>query len=296
LKLAAQPELWAQECPDVFSQTLAIVWRRRRGAPADALAKVVGSFLRVPTQVHVRDHDSGERFKAGSRGESGGDAAGLRGGASSSSGQVRQGAGDAPDADTSPPTNSETPAKIHPLEAQSIAQQQWATLVEHRASMASSVQPEMNIGEHVGVVLLTFSRRSQELSSALLNSGPAITAVANGIDVQPSWANGAKIFVGDAAPENFDEILNASHSVVYARDEPAIFEALKDLPWNVKKLKPGSGRAVVPGNLSLVDVSSDDDPMDVQAAGDVLEVWVKYGFIHVGTRAHWEDARSVWTI
>merc|ERR1711871_1465428 len=105
-----------------------------------------------------------------------------------------------------------------------MGQQQWAPLVEHRASVASPVQLEPNVGEQPQLVLFTFSRRSQELSNALLNSPPARTAVENGIDVQPSWANDAKIFVGDAGPEYFDEILSASNLVVYARDEPTIFE------------------------------------------------------------------------
>merc|ERR1712032_455942 len=197
-------------------------------------------------------------------------------------------------ADMPSSTDSEPPAKIHPLEAQSIAHEQWATLVEHSATDPSVVRSPQPIADRARWILFTFSRRSPRLDDTVLASGPAITAVASGIDVQPPWANGAKILVEGVGPEHFDEVLNPSHLVVYEADEPAVFEALQQLPWNLRKLKPSVGRAVVPSDLSLLDVSSGEE-WDTPAV-EVLEVRVKYGLIDVGPQADREDARTVRTV
>lgn len=196
-------------------------------------------------------------------------------------------------------THVDEPAKISPLEAQSIAQHQWATLVEHRvhhaasAATAASRQPDH-------IVMLTFNRHPEELERALLLSGPARTARAMGIDVKPGWANGAKVFVDDVGPERFDVELGPMNVVLHEADEGAVFEALQALPFNVKRLKSGSGRAFVPNDFSMIDVSSDEAPEEgVEAlSAHALEVKVKYGFIHVGARvaSRSQGARSVHTV
>lgn len=207
-------------------------------------------------------------------------------------------AAEIPGSSSLPPTSTEPSTKIHPLEAQCVAQEQWATLVEHRAHNAAATAPQSRQLGHA--VLLTFSRHKEELEVALLKSGPALTALSMGMDIQPAWAKGGKVFVDDVVPENFDEELGPMNVVVHEADEDALFAALQKLPWNIKKLKPGTGRSFVPAELSMFEISSDeeeskDTPHD---SVDTIEVRIKYGFIHVGQRvgSKSQGARSVHTV
>lgn len=200
--------------------------------------------------------------------------------------------------DDSHATGEDPPVKIHPLEAQCIAQERWSTLVEHRAAQNSMGSSGSASTQRVSdIVLLTFSRHTKDWSDAVLSSDPARTALACGVEVQLTWANGAKIFVEDVGPQDFEDDLAAYHVVVYARDELAIFEALRTLSYNVRKLK-ASGRSVLPNDLSMMGVSDgeESDEAGVVEACDMIEVKVKYGFIHVGVRESWKDSRSVWTV
>merc|ERR1712194_646683 len=96
------------------------------------------------------------------------------------------------------------------------------------------------------VVLLTFSRHKEELEAALLWSGPAVAAHSMDMDVKPSWAHGAKVFVDDLGSEHFDEELGPMNVIVHETDEDAVFKSLEELPWNIKRLKPSIGRSLCP--------------------------------------------------
>eukprot|EP00973_Karenia_brevis_P062070 8632016-Karenia_brevis.AAC.1 len=60
------------------------------------------------------------------------------------------------------------------------------------------------------------------------------------MDVQPSWANGAKVFVHSMKPDLRDNELGAYQAVIIAHDEDAIFYASKEMQL---------GRAVVPSRV-----------------------------------------------
>jgi len=150
--------------------------------------------------------------------------------------------------------------------------------------------------------MLTFSRHKEELELALLSSGPAMTAKIMGIELQPSWAKGAKVFVDNIGPEHFDQDLGPMNVVLHEADEAELFKALEELPWNIKKLKAGVGKSHLPTDLSMIEVSSDDE----QEQEDIpdcdypvaVEVKVKYGFIHIDQPIMTKSdvARSVRTV
>ena len=55
------------------------------------------------------------------------------------------------------------------------------------------------------MVLLEISRDQHAFDAALLGSPPAASALALGVDVQPGWGHGAKIFVPEIGPEQILE-------------------------------------------------------------------------------------------
>merc|ERR1712032_10298 len=92
--------------------------------------------------------------------------------------------------------HGEEPAEIPEHEAGQISNQQWATYVE-RLLARGHMDPDQTPGvvKHgKKCVLLEFSRHPQELEDALLMSSVADGARRQGIEVQPDWAQGAKIF------------------------------------------------------------------------------------------------------
>jgi hypothetical protein len=104
------------------------------------------------------------------------------------------------------------------------------------------------------VLVLKFSRDSPKLDEALLRSAPARAAAERGVETQPNWAHGAKVFVEGFGPEALDAPslmsggrLLPSHVVIYEEDEAALMAALRHLAYRVKKLKPGTaGRCPLP--------------------------------------------------
>lgn len=143
---------------------------------------------------------------------------------------------------------------------------------------------------HYSLLILAFSRHPDEFIEALLNSPPARAAITAGVNIQPEWAKGGRVFAENVHPELFDHELCVYHVVIYERDEQALFAALTDLPYNTKKLKPGMGRTEVPGYLSQFDVSSTESDEH-----GTIQVTVKNTFIHVGRRSA-DDIQSAHTV
>mmetsp|Transcript_158760 Transcript_158760/g.281447 ORF Transcript_158760/g.281447 Transcript_158760/m.281447 type:complete len:803 (+) Transcript_158760:52-2460(+) len=190
----------------------------------------------------------------------------------------------------------EQPARIDPEEARAIASEMWASGIERLTETA--VLPDVEHSNGLRVLLLQFSRHPKVLEDALLQSAPARTAVERGVDIQPSWSNGAKIFVEGISLQNLEEALGDDelrprHLVILEEDEQDIYAALDHLPYNIKKLKPGVGRSMVPTSLELCNVSSEGEHEVVNDAEAVIEIAIKGTFIHMKSTL---SSRSVATV
>jgi hypothetical protein len=167
------------------------------------------------------------------------------------------------------------------------------------SSVGNPEQPEVESG----IILLSFNRRPAELQQVLLNSSLAASLVDQGIDVQPTWAGGAIVLVAGLGPGVIDDEFGTWNVAVNELDEPFIFMELQKLPYKIRpRLKPGTGRRLVPVKSELFRLSDDEDgssPLpedeansqtsadadnsDVQSsiAAEELEVRVVRTFLHV---------------
>jgi len=185
--------------------------------------------------------------------------------------------------------HDEIPAYIPAEEAAHIANQQWATRIESRiddAAGTDSLELSRPTAHTRKCVLLEFNRYPKELEDALLMSSVADAARQRGVEVQPDWAHGAKVFVDGLQPDMVDAPLAHGelkpwHVIVYESDETELQHALQPLPYRVKKLKPGVGRSIVPQELSLMDVSSEGEHDIINDAGLVIEYVVKNTFLEL---------------
>jgi len=196
----------------------------------------------------------------------------------------------------------EQPTTISPEEAAVIAEELWASNVEHLARIGSHESPAR---QEERVVVLAFSRASTELDTALLQCPLAHDAIAQGVDIQPAWAHGAKIFVDGIGPEKLEapglSHLLPAHVVIKEKHECDLMNALRQLlPYRIMKRKPGgAGKYVVPDDLSLANVSSSMTGIITDADGsqassmephitenigpstDVLEYTIRNTFLNV---------------
>jgi len=159
---------------------------------------------------------------------------------------------------------------IGPEEAAAISHELWTTNIEQLVRTGSHVLPSQ---PRQRIVVLTFRRVSTELDAALLQSPIAHDAIAKGVDLQPVWAHGAKIFVGGIGPEKLDAPglahLSPANVAIYEEDESELMDALRQLlPYRVMKRKPGTaGKCVVPDDLSLANLSSNMTSIITNAGG-----------------------------
>lgn len=161
-----------------------------------------------------------------------------------------------------PVVHATSAAAIDPGEASEVARESWAGSVERLAGAGAPLLPQAAAR---GVLVFKFSRPSPELDEALLQSAPARAAAARGMDVQPAWANGAKIFVDEVDEPGFldPQVLGnsgefvPSHVVIYEEEEEDLHSALRGLPYKTRKLKPDiSGRRACPRGPSMMNVSA----------------------------------------
>lgn len=161
-----------------------------------------------------------------------------------------------------PVVHATSAAAIDPGEASEVARESWAGSVERLAGAGAPLLPQAAAR---GVLVFKFSRPSPELDEALLQSAPARAAAARGVDVQPAWANGAKIFVDEVdEPGVLDpQVLGnsgefvPSHVVIYEEEEEGLHSALRGLPYKTRKLKPDIlGRRACPRGPSMMNVSA----------------------------------------
>merc|ERR1711957_139810 len=114
--------------------------------------------------------------------------------------------------------------------------------IRNDSALSSPHADEEDAGQ--GVVLV-FSRHTPAFEDALLKSDVARKCIQQGVDITPSWANGAKIFSAVVTESSLDIELHPWHVVVDAVDEQMVHDSLRILPYNTRKMKPGEQR--VPG-------------------------------------------------
>lgn len=204
---------------------------------------------------------------------------------------------------------SEPVAMIAPPEAAAVVAERWATGVEWLTTRQSCTNGDALPRSEVNrrdILVLEFSRDPQSFDEVLLHTSLAHDMQAAGVDVQPSWANGAKIFVEGLRPDMLEEArleLKPRHVVVYEGDEAYVLSALDSLPSKARpRLKPSAPAAVVPGDRDpclLQDASAptpssssqsseQPDPSSTPSAypgdrgdGSSYVVVVRHTFVHV---------------
>lgn len=140
------------------------------------------------------------------------------------------------------------------------------------------------------LLLLTFKRLTPELDQALLCSPVALCA-ASRWNVQPTWANGAKVFVemDEAALKLFlpNVILKPWHVILLDRDEDEVLAGIGHLPEPTRRLKHEVGRRVLsgPGNDSVV-VNPDENRV-------IFDCQVRHTFVHFTNATDVRSSRSV---
>lgn len=155
--------------------------------------------------------------------------------------------------------HEEVAAVVCPSEAAATGTQLWASSVE--ASAQGCVKAPHGLPSARRVTYLTFSRSSPALDAAMLASSIAVVAKLHDVDIQPSWARGAKIFVAGCGPEHLEApFLDAmgmmpSHVVLYADDIDDFLGDLQHLSYTIRKVKPRDATPLLPDDLSLMHVS-----------------------------------------
>lgn len=135
------------------------------------------------------------------------------------------------------------------------------SFIEDRIASESS-QPILEVGRRAPV-MLSFSRISEALETALLSTSAAEVARGKLVDVKPAWANGAKVLVEGIQADDLHEALRSclcsSKLLLYQDDVEDLLTELKNtVPFKIRKLKGQGVAAVVPENLSTLTDFSDD--------------------------------------
>lgn len=141
---------------------------------------------------------------------------------------------------------NEKVADITPDEASALSEQLWASGVQDCLAHGSH-NPNGSADIHSSKLLLTFQRFSPLLEEA--HCEIARDASAQGIDVKPQWADGAKVFT-KVDPQDLRNTLGDIqfrpwHLLINEHDENKVFDAIKHLPYTFKKLKHDVGRLVI---------------------------------------------------
>lgn len=136
----------------------------------------------------------------------------------------------------------------------------------------SEAQPVREKQPAISVSIIGFHRHPQSLRDALLGSELAKEALASGIEIEPEWANGAKIFAPisqSLLPE--DVTLKAYHAVILTEDLPRLEAILQQFSCKERpRIKTTKGVLV-----------QDDSPQGVEIQH--TDVWyeVVRTFVHV---------------
>jgi hypothetical protein len=193
-------------------------------------------------------------------------------------------------------------AVIDPDEAQAIAHEQWAT-----SRVVATVEQEPFSSRDIVVLALT--RHSKDVEEVLLNTDLSKSLVADGVEVKPAWAGGAKIFLRDFGPgaaSDFRAVfgqcvgLGPNHVVVESKHEAVILKALKPSrrSRSMATVKPGgrlqmlaehqddcfavSPTPSVSDSCELESSHPSDETLTIVSESNVfLKVTVKNTFVHL---------------
>jgi len=164
------------------------------------------------------------------------------------------------------PEHDSPPAKICASEAAELTRAQWESTIENwnlHTECSSFAAPPGTLA-----CLLTFNRHPRCFDTTLLRSKLGEQVIATGAEVQPKWANGAKILVPGLVEEvwqasNMEIELSTYHVVARPGDVDSIMASLKDIPYKDRpRLKHGVPvpRVADPAYTELFqDMSCDDD-------------------------------------
>ena len=127
-------------------------------------------------------------------------------------------------------------------------------------TVGASGYPDEVVAPRRRVVVVCFNRYPQEMDNALLDSELGRRAAEQGLEVQPTWANGAKIFVERITASDLEESrveLCPRHVVVWEEDEHLVDDALDQIPYKRRpRLKPPVHKVAVPSNSNVAVPSS----------------------------------------
>lgn len=214
---------------------------------------------------------------------------------------------DVPDVTQEVPDWPEQPAQVDEEEAAAIEQERWASMVEARiaASDASAQTVSVRPLDPIRIKILHFKRHPQELTTALLHSTLGVELMAYGANLQPAWANGAKIMVAGLSIQSMEQTdippseLRPWHVLVKESDESRVHEALSALSYRVRprlqlsrcrtltiSAQPSENYGDVPGEGRQLD-SQEVMEVDRESIGgeyEQLEASVQNTFIHFPVR------------
>lgn len=142
----------------------------------------------------------------------------------------------------------------------------WAS--DGRADGTEMSRDANDSAGHDRITVLSFNRHPQCFDEVLLTSSFAKRKMDEGIEIQPLWANGAKIFVPHLTASDLEECRMdpcVRHVVVKEEDEIEIHAILEAIPYKRRpRLKSGMPRMVIPANsdLSMFQGSSSSSSCD----------------------------------
>jgi len=205
--------------------------------------------------------------------------------------------------------DAQATATIPQEEASQIANEQWASAVEMGIMAGAHMEADETIASEAGasgetLLVLTFGRPPQNFERALMESSLAQTLSAQGVNLKPEWAGGAKIFAKGVSADVLDKIyfdLGVQHILVAVDDELKVYEALQVLPYKDRpRLKASTGRFILDTDdlERFTDLSDDEQCIpEPGAAADSSDQYlpVKATFIHFSSSAGSSSARTVST-
>lgn len=131
----------------------------------------------------------------------------------------------------------EPPAIIDAHEASLITDELWASQVLSSAIPSDGQTTQADLVPSISdVIVLALTKHSKAVEDLLLNTELAQSLISQGVDVKPSWACGAKVFVENFSHGDLAEFRlcfgqregpGVNHIVIYSKDEQIILQALR---------------------------------------------------------------------
>lgn len=205
---------------------------------------------------------------------------------------------------------------IPEAEAALIQHERWATSVEARLARDSHPwHTAAAASTGMDVKVLAFGRHPSEFTTALLDSNLGRGLAMRGVDIQPGWANGAKILMAGPTPTDllaagFDPAnLRVWTVVALKEDEPQILAALGNLQNRSRpRVRQLASQSIVLRRVGLAaflsendtqrddqgEPDGDEDEAPLDDAVSAVELNIRHTFVHFADTAS-TSARTVAT-